>query len=156
MGKQMFEQCYFPGIRNPEFYDAAALVQVGTGSPERLPTPTPYPTLTPYPTPKPPPEPGLFGDQNAYRKKMEQQGQEYQKRREAQGEEYRKLVEQQFIEYQEQSQQYGQDVQQEQMQQEKAVRGAEGIIKEIYQNFQTAFRGTLQSRCGHGHNQCCS
>jgi hypothetical protein len=111
-----------------------------------LPTPTSYPTLTPYPTPRPLPTPGLFGDQNAYRQKMEKQGQEYQKLREAQGEEYRKMVEQQFREYQEQSEAYGQDVQQQRMQQEKAVRGAEGVIKEMVENFETAFRGSVQSR----------
>ncbi len=146
MGKQMFEQCYFPGIRNPAFYNPTTQAQLRATELVRPPSPTPYPTFTPYPVPTPLPTPGLFDDQTIYQQKMKKQAQEYQKKREIQGEEYQKLIEGQFQEYQKASEQYGQDLQKQKMQQEKAIRGAEGIIKQIYQDFEEAFKGGLENR----------
>jgi len=51
MGKQMFSQCYFPGIRSPDFYSAQTQAQLSAPEPVKPPTPTPFPTFTPYPTP---------------------------------------------------------------------------------------------------------
>jgi hypothetical protein len=140
----MFEQCYFPGIRDPDFYDETTRAKLDAAEPQKPPTPTPLPTLTPYPTPKPLPTPGMFDDQEAYAKKRERQGQEYQKRREEQGEEYRKLTEQQFTEYQNRSEQYGEDLRDWQSDREKAVRGAEGMIDGIYKTYAPALEGNVE------------
>jgi len=144
MGKQMFESCYFPGILSPSFYDAGTQAQLDAPEPEKPPTPTPYPTFTPYPTLTPPPTPSMLGDQEAYSKKREQQGQEYQQIREQQGDEYRKLTEDQFAEYQDRSEQYGEDLRDWQSDREKAVRGAEGMIEGIYKSYEPALEGNVE------------
>ncbi len=107
MGIQMFDQCYFPGIQNPDFYDETTKQQLAEEEPEKPPTPTPYPTftpyptltpvptLTPYPTLTPPPQPGSPADQPAYQDLLQEQGEEYQDLRQEQGDEYQKLREEQ-------------------------------------------------------------
>ncbi len=144
MGRQMFEQCYFPGILSPDFYNAEVQSQLVAPEPVKPPTPTPYPTLTPYPTPKPLPTPGMLDDQGAYAQKREQQGQEYQKKREEQGEEYRKLTEAQFSAYQDEMEAYGEDLRAWQSDREKAVRGAEGMIEGVYKQYKPAMEGDVE------------
>jgi ABC-type multidrug transport system ATPase subunit len=144
MGKQMFELCYFPGIRSTDYYDETTRAQLDAEEPQKPPTPTPMPTFTPYPTPKPPPTPGMMDDQAAYSRKRERQAQEYQDRREEQGEEYRKLTEQQFSDYQDESELYGEDLREWQSDREKAVRGAEGMIDGVYKSYKTALEGDVE------------
>jgi hypothetical protein len=144
MGKQMFSECYFPGIRSPDFFSADTQAQLAADEPVKPLTPTPYPTFTPYPTPKPPPQPGLTGDQQAYQRKREQQAQEYQRAREQQGEEYRELTEQQFAAYQEEMEAYGESYRDWQSDREKAVRGAEGMIDGIYKQYRPALEGDVE------------
>jgi ABC-type multidrug transport system ATPase subunit len=144
MGSQMFTECYFPGIRNPDFYNVQTQAQLAAQEPVKPPTPTPLPTFTPYPTPKPLPTPGMLDDQNAYAQQREKQGQDYQKKREDQGEEYRKLTEKQFEDYQTQTEQYGEDLRTWQSDREKAVRGAEGMIDAIYKQYQPALEGDVK------------
>jgi ABC-type multidrug transport system ATPase subunit len=144
MGRQMFEQCYFPGILSPDFYNTEVQSQLGAPEPIKPPTPTPYPTFTPYPTPKPLPTPGLLDDQNAYARKREQQGQDYQKKREQQGEEYRTLTEKQFSDYQDEMEGYGEDLRAWQSDREKAVRGAEGMIEGVYKLYKPALSGDVE------------
>jgi ABC-type multidrug transport system ATPase subunit/predicted component of type VI protein secretion system len=143
MGTQMFEQCYFPGIRNADFYDASTQAKLEAPEPVKPPTPTPLPTLTPVPTFTPIPQPGITGDQQAYQKKREQQGQDYQKLREQQGEEYRQLTEDQFAEYQDQSESYGEALRSWESDREKAVRGAEGMIDAIFKSYKPALEGDV-------------
>ncbi len=144
MGKQMFTSCYFPGLLSPDFYSNETQAQLDAQEPGKPLTPTPFPTPTPYPTPKPLPTPGLFDDQNEYARKREQQGQDYQKRREQQGEEYRELTEQQFEGYQNQMEAYGEDLRTWQSDREKAVRGAEGMINGIYEQYGPAMEGDVE------------
>ena len=144
MGKQMFSQCYFPGIRSPDFYSAQTQAQLSAPEPVKPPTPTPFPTFTPYPTPTPLPAPGMTGDQAAYSKKREEQGQEYQKKREEQGDEYRELTEQQFADYQDEMERYGEDLRAWQSDREKAVRGAEGMIEAIYKQYKPALEANVE------------
>lgn len=132
MGTQMFEQCYFPGIRNPDIYDENTRAALASEPPVKPPTPTSYPTFTPYPTLTPFPTPGTHSDQESYTKNREQQGQEYQKLREEQGEEYRALTEIQFEQYQATVEQYGEDLRAWESDREKAVGGAEGMVDGIY------------------------
>ena len=56
-GTQMFDACYFPGIRSSDFYDEDTRAKLAAEEPVKPPTPTPYPTFTPYPTLTPPPTP---------------------------------------------------------------------------------------------------
>jgi len=144
MGKQMFSQCYFPGLRSPDFYSAQTQAQLNAEEPVKPPTPTPFPTFTPYPTPTPLPTPSMMGDQAAYSKKREKQGQQYQKRREEQGDEYRELTEQQFADYQDEMERYGEDLRAWQSDREKAVRGAEGMIEAIYKQYKPALEGNVE------------
>jgi ABC-type multidrug transport system ATPase subunit/predicted component of type VI protein secretion system len=144
MGQQMFEQCYFPGILSPDFYNPEVQAQLAAPEPVKPPTPTPYPTFTPYPTPKPLPTPGMLDDQAAYAQRREQQGQDYQKKREQQGEEYRKLTEQQFAAYQDQMEEYGESLRNWQSDREKAVRGAEGMIDAILKQYKPALQGDVE------------
>jgi hypothetical protein len=144
MGVHMFDQCYFPGIRSSDFYDDTTRDRLAAEEPAKPPTPTPLPTFTPYPTPKPLPTPDLLGDQEAYARQREQQGQEYQKLREEQGEEYRELTEAQFSEYQDQTEEYGEDLSDWRSDREKAVRGAEGMIDGIYKSYEPALEGEVE------------
>ena len=144
MGKQMFELCYFPGIRSTDYYDETTRAQLDAEEPQKPPTPTPLPTFTPYPTPKPPPTPGMLDDQAAYSRKRERQAQEYQDKREQQGEDYRKQTEQQFSDYQDESELYGEDLLDWQSDREKAVRGAEGMIDGIYESYKFALESDVK------------
>jgi ABC-type multidrug transport system ATPase subunit len=144
MGIRMFELCYFPGIRNPDFYDETTRAKLQEEEPIKPPTPTPLPTLTPVPTFTPIPQPGMMGDQEAYQAKREKQGQEYQKLREQQGEDYRKLTEKQFEEYQSQADTYGEDLRTWQSDREKAVGGAEGQIEGILKSYRPALEGDVE------------
>jgi hypothetical protein len=144
MGEEMFTSCYFPGLRSPDFYSAETQSKLAAEEPGKPPTPTPYPTFTPYPTPKPLPTPGMFDDQEAYARNREKQGQDYQKRREEQGEEYRELTEKQFEDYQNRMETYGEDLRDWQSGREKAVRGAEGMIDGLYDQYKPAFEGDVE------------
>lgn len=147
MGKQIFTDCYFPGIRNPEFYNPEAQAALSAPKPAEPPTFTPYPTLTPYPTFTPIPKPaGLFADMESYQNKLRQQGEQYEKLRQAQGQEYEEIRNAQGEEYRRVSLDYGEELREWEADREKAVRGAEGKIKAIYENFERAFRGTVESR----------
>jgi hypothetical protein len=86
----------------------------------------------------------MLGDQEAYARRREQQGQEYQKLREEQGDEYRELTEAQFTEYQEQTEEYGEDLSDWRSDREKAVRGAEGMIDGIYKSYEPALEGEVE------------
>ena len=147
MGKQTFEQCYFPGIRNSEFYNEESRQALGAVKPGEPPTPTPYPSPTPYPTLTPLPRPGgLFPNVDEYEAKMRKQGAEYQEIREAQGAEYEELRKTQGEEYRQEASGYGEDLRAWETSREKAVRGAEGLIQVIYGSFETAFKGDVESR----------
>jgi hypothetical protein len=144
MGKQMFEQCDFPGIRNPEFYDDAARVALTVPEPVKPEKPGAYPTLTPYPRPTPLPTPGLFGDQQAYMRKREQQEREYQKKMEEQGDEYRKLTEQRYETYEKEMEEYGETFKAWELDREAAVRGAEGLIEGVLKQSEPALKGDVR------------
>ena len=144
MGVQMFEQCYFPGLRNPDFYNPETQQHLAAPKPVKPVKPTPYPTFTPYPTLTPLPTPSTLGGQQEYAKKREKQGEEYQKLREKQGEEYQELVDAQFSEFEQQSEQYGEALRQWQSNREKAVRGAESLIDSIYKSYKPALEANVE------------
>jgi ABC-type multidrug transport system ATPase subunit/predicted component of type VI protein secretion system len=112
MGTQMFEQCYFPGIRNPDYYDEETRAKLAEPEPAKPPSPTPhptftpyptltpFPTLTPYPTLTPPATPSTQAEQQTYSELLESQGQEYQDLRQEQGDDYTAIREGQGDEYQ--------------------------------------------------------
>ncbi len=143
MGTQMFELCYFPGIRSPDFYDEATQVTLSTAKPTKPPTPTPLPTLTPYPTLTPLPTPNSPDQQQVYMQNREKQGQDYQKLREEQGDVYRERTEEQFQEYQDISEQYGEELRSWESDRERAVRGAEGMIEAIHKAYQPALEADV-------------
>ncbi|MFN2291268.1 MAG: FHA domain-containing protein [Anaerolineae bacterium] len=143
-GTQMFDACYFPGIRSSDFYDEDTRAKLAAEEPLKPPTPTAYPTFTPYPTLTPPPTPDMMGDQAAYAQKREKQGEEYQKLREEQGDQYRELTEDQFAEYQDRSEAYGEDLRDWQSDREKAVQGAEGMIESIYKAYKPALEARVE------------
>lgn len=144
MGKEMFVQCYFPGIRSPDFYDEDTQAKLDADEPTKPPTPTPIPTYTPAPTPKPLPTPSSQGGQEAYKRKSERQGERYQKRREAQGEKYRKETEKQFSEYQDEMEIYAEDLRDWQSDREKAVQGAEGMVDGILKSYRVVLEGEIE------------
>ena len=146
MGEQIFEECYFPGIRSSEFYDEEARVALGASEPQEPPTPTPYATLTPYPTFTPPPQPGgIAPDMEAYQEKLRKQGQEYEELRTQQGQEYEDLRNQQGEEYRQESRGYGDDIRAWEEDRNKAIRGAEGLIKTIYTDYGWTFEEKMQT-----------
>jgi hypothetical protein len=178
MGIQMFDQCYFPGIRNPDYYDEETREKLQQAEPAKPPTPTPYPTftpyptltpfptLTPYPTLTPPATPMTQAEQQPYSELLEAQGQEYQDLRqeqgddytdireaqgdeyqairEAQGNEYQDLREQQGEKYQDESEQWGEDLRDWESERESAVRGAEGMIENLYNDYQPALEANVE------------
>jgi hypothetical protein len=144
MGTQMFEQCYFPGIRSPDYYDEDTRITLAAKEPQKPPTPTSYPTFTPYPTLTPIPTPGAPGEQQNYVNDREKQGEEYQALREQQGDEYRELTERQFEEYQDRSEQYGEELRSWESDRERAVRGAEGMIESIYKAYKPALEADVE------------
>ncbi|MFC2023299.1 FHA domain-containing protein [Chloroflexota bacterium] len=143
MGKQMFDDCYFPGIRNEDFYDEEKRAQLEADEPQEPPTPRPIPTYTPPPTPKPPPKPQSQEEQDAYEKKREKQQKNYQDKLKKQGEEYRQEVEEDWDEYGSQSKQWGEDLKDWQTEREKAVGGAEGYIDSILESYRPALAGDI-------------
>jgi ABC-type multidrug transport system ATPase subunit len=141
MGTQMFEMCNFPGIRSPDYYDAEAREALDTEKPAEPPTPTPFPTLTPYPTLTPPPRPSdILADQQAYEQKLRQQGTEYENLRLAQGSEYEDLRSGQGEEYRQLSLTYGEELRAWESDRAKSVRGAEGTIGKIYEDYGWTFQ----------------
>jgi gas vesicle protein len=157
-------RCNFPGLRNPESYDAEARRALSEPEPLKPLKPTPYPTFTPvpqptpYPSPTPPPQPGLFGDMSAYQRQREKQGQEYQQlrekqgqeyqqAREKQGQEYQKLVEKQMQEFEDRAGgEYQDKLRAWENKRRTAISTAEENIKVIYKNFGQAFGGTPVER----------
>lgn len=140
MGIQMFELCRFPGIRSTDFYDEAAREALAAQKPVEPPTPTPHPTFTPYPTLTPPPRPsGILADQESYEQKLRQQGSEYENLRQAQGAEYEEVRNQQGEEYRDLSLAYGEELRDWEADRAKSVRGAEGTIAKIYEDYGWTF-----------------
>ena len=140
MGIQMFELCRFPGIRSADFYDEAAREALAAQKPVEPPTPTPHPTFTPYPTLTPPPRPsGILADQESYEQKLRQQGSEYENLRQAQGAEYEEVRNQQGEEYRDLSLAYGEELRDWEADRAKSVRGAEGTIAKIYEDYGWTF-----------------
>jgi hypothetical protein len=161
MGTQMFEQCYFPGILDPDFYDEETRASLAEEEPLKPPTPTPYPTLTPlptltpYPTLTPPPTPQSQAEQPAYAELREKQGEEYEDLRleqgddyadlmREQGDEYQNIREAQGEEYQEESEEWGENLRDWESEREKAVRGAEGMIDSIYGSYKPALTADVE------------
>jgi len=144
MGVQMFEQCYFPGIRSPDFYNAETQQHLAAEKPVKPVKPTTYPTFTPYPTLTPLPTPSSRQEQKTYAKRREEQGKEYEEIRKKQGEEYQKLVEEQFSEFERRSEEYGEALREWQSNREKAVRGAEGMIEVIYKSYEPALKADVE------------
>jgi ABC-type multidrug transport system ATPase subunit len=145
MGEQMFEQCYFPGIRSLELYNEEARAALEAPEPIKPSTPTPHPTFTPYPTLTPLPTPGISGDQQAYEQRRESQGQAYEQIREQQGEDYRVLVMQQYDQYQNESESYGESLSTWQSDRESAIRGPEELIAGIYTNYGPVLRARVDT-----------
>ena len=130
MGSAIFETCReFPGILGPDLYDAEVQAALSGTEPAQPPTPTPFPTLTPNP------RPSSSREMDAYMRRLEEQGQEYQALREAQGDEYS-----------EQMKAYGDQKADWLRQREGAIRGAEGMLKNIFDNYGRSFIGAVGSR----------
>jgi len=171
LGGKMFDdnedgtpRCSFPGLRNPESYDAEARRALQEPEPLKPVKPTPVPTFTPvpqptpYPSPTPPPQPGMFGDMNAYQRQREKQGQEYQQlrekqgqefqqAREKQGQEYQKLVEKQMQEFEDRAGgEYQDRLKAWENKRRTAISTAEENIKAIYKGFGQTFKGTPVER----------
>jgi ABC-type multidrug transport system ATPase subunit len=149
MGARMFEECDFPGIRSPEFFDDTVKERLRLPEPVRPGRPTTIPSPTPLPTPKPPPTPGLLGNREAYAQKVQQMQKDYQQKTENQMRNWSNAVatqaagyEQAMDGYQEQSEEYGED----KSKGERAIQSAEAIIKNVYQDFGDAFVGPLTKR----------
>jgi hypothetical protein len=139
----MFDDCYFPGIRNEDFYDEEKRAQLDTDEPEKPVKPTTLPTYTPPPTPKPPPKPQSQEEQQAYEDKREKQQKNYQDKLKKQGEEYRKAAEAQGDEYSDQMERWGEDQADWKTAREKAVGGAEGYIDSILENYRPTLEGDI-------------
>jgi ABC-type multidrug transport system ATPase subunit/pSer/pThr/pTyr-binding forkhead associated (FHA) protein len=130
MGSAIFETCRaFPGILGPDFYDAEVQAALADTEPTQPPTPTPYPTLTPYP------KPSSSRQMDAYMQRLEAQGQTYQDLRQQQGDEY-----------QEQMVAFGDQKADWERQREGAIRGAEGMLKSVFQDYGQAFKGKVGPR----------
>lgn len=149
MGSAIFETCAeFPGILNADYYSEEAQAALGAAEPAQPPTPTPYPTLTPYPSPTPYPTPSDPRELDDYMEGRADQGQEYQEGRQEQGDEYQALREEQGDEYTDQMTAYGDAKADWQRARERAIQGAEGRLKSIFENYGRAFRGALLARWG--------
>jgi hypothetical protein len=149
MGAAMFDECNFPGIRSPDFFDESLNDHLRVMKPARPEEPEIIPSPTPLPTPKPPPTPGLMGDQNAYRKKVEQQQKDYQARSQKQMQNWADAQATQTAAYREDMDDYEEDADQYGESKEKsdrAIQSAEGIIDKIYEDFGDAFVGSLLRR----------
>lgn len=146
MGAQMFEQCYFPGIRNPEFYTAEARQRLTQPRPIEPLKPTAYPTLTPYPTFTPIPTPFDQRQLQKYQADREQQGKEYEQKRLDQGKEYEKKRVEQGDEYAAAMKRYGDDLKRWETDRQKAISAAESNIKAIVDNYGDAFKGGVLER----------
>ncbi|MFC2030233.1 FHA domain-containing protein [Chloroflexota bacterium] len=145
MGIDMFWNCSFPGIRNPDHYSTETQAKLEAEEPQKPPTPTPLPTLTPYPTPTPLPKPNSQEGQAEYERKSKNQGEKYRKRRERQGETYRELTVEQFDAYQDEMEEYGEDLREWQSDREKAVGSAEGMIEAILKSYRAPLEGDVQA-----------
>ncbi len=146
MGVQMFQQCYFPGIRSPEFYTAEARQRLAEPRPLEPLKPTAYPTFTPYPTLTPLPTPSDQRQLQKYQEDREQQGKEYEKKREQQGKEYAKKREEQGEEYTAAMKRHGDDLKRWETDRQKAISAAENKIKAIVDNYGGAFQGGVLER----------
>jgi hypothetical protein len=129
--------------------------------------------MTPYPTPQNPQDMGGYMDDREaqgddYQAIREDQGDEYQDIRQAQGDEYQdqrqaqgdqyadqrqtqgdqyqSQREAQGDEYADQMEIWGEDKAEWQRSREKAIQGAEGMLKSIFENYGTTFKGTVATR----------
>jgi hypothetical protein len=143
MGKQMFDNCYFPGIQNEDFYDEEKRAELEKDEPVKPIKPTTLPTYTPPPTPKPPPKPQSQEEQQAYEDKREKQQKNYQDKLKKQGEEYRKAAEAQGDEYSREMEEWGEEQADWKTAREKAVGGAEGYIDSILENYRPTLEGDI-------------
>jgi ABC-type multidrug transport system ATPase subunit/pSer/pThr/pTyr-binding forkhead associated (FHA) protein len=147
MGSAIFTDCNeFPGILNPDYYDEEARIALEQPEPAKPPTPTPYPSPTsiPSPTPYPTPEdPQKMGD---YMDLRTEQGEEYQALRLEQGDEYQATREAQGDEYADQMTAYGDAKADWQRKRERAIQGAEGLLKSVFDNYGRTFKGSITSR----------
>ncbi len=129
MGEQLFRLCYFPGIQNPDLYDAEARKALAALEPAKPPTPTPLPSSTPPPKPK---------DQ----RKLEG----WQATREAAGKKDGERRQDQMEDWQNnEMERYITDRQEWQGTREGAVRGAEEKIDEIFTRYKTAFEADIKA-----------
>ncbi|MBK7202376.1 FHA domain-containing protein [Candidatus Amarolinea dominans] len=164
MGATIFETCSaFPGIQSADFYDDKARTQLAAVEPQKPVSPTPYPSPTPvwsptpYPSPTPLPQPSDPSKLDAYMDDSREQGRKYQDRRQVQGDEYQAQREAQGNEYQDARQQQGDEYAAAmetwgdqkadwERERQRAVKGAEGMLKNIFDNYGRAFKGTVASR----------
>ncbi len=164
MGSAIFETCSdFPGILSADFYDDGAQMALSQPEPVEPLTPTPYPSPTPYssPTPYPTftpyPTPSNPQDMGDYMARREDQGDEYQDMREQQGDEFQDLRQQQGDEYQDRRQSQGDEYADEmerygdgkadwQRERERAIQGAEGLLKSIFENYGQTIKGSVATR----------
>jgi ABC-type multidrug transport system ATPase subunit/pSer/pThr/pTyr-binding forkhead associated (FHA) protein len=146
MGQEMFEACYFPGIRNPKFYTANAQAALAAPRPSEPLKPTPYPTPTPFPTPTPIPTPAAINLLDQYQQEREKQAEEYARQREEQGRDYEVKRIEQGDEYALAMKRYGDERERWQREREKVIGAAENNIKAILDNYGRAFKGDVLSR----------
>ena len=146
MGVRIFDECQFPGIRNPDFYTADARVALATSRPVEPAKPTPYPSPTPYPTRTPLPTPADPRQMQKFMDDSQKQGREYQDLRVQQGQDFEKLRSQQGDEYAAAMKRYGDERESWQRNREKAISAAENNIDVIVDNYGRTFKGSVLSR----------
>jgi len=166
MGSNIFTRCNtFPGVLNPDFYTADARAALGRPEPAQPPTPTPYPSPTPLPTftPQPTATPDMTSppqsmqacqaqaqDQcDEYIDGLMEQQEEYTDARAEQSEAYQDQRQEQMDDYQDaltgpdgwsnQKQEWAEDRQ-------RAISSAEGVLKNMFESYDYAFRGEVYSR----------
>ncbi|MFZ1628303.1 MAG: hypothetical protein WAV70_05165, partial [Anaerolineae bacterium] len=81
-----------------------------------------------------------------YQDRRQVQGDEYQAQREAQGNEYQDARQQQGDEYAAAMETWGDQKADWERERQRAVKGAEGMLKNIFDNYGRAFKGTVASR----------
>ena len=164
MGASIFTDCAtFPGILSKDFYNEQAETALISQKPEEPEMPTPYPSLTPLPTPthmpSPTPEPTPQNLRNmseymdlqreqgkAYQDEIMVQMEEYREDSEEQGQLYSDIRSAQGDEYQELMREYGDERAEWQKNREKAISSAEGVLENIFDNYEQAFIGSVAAR----------
>jgi hypothetical protein len=146
MGVLVFTHCQFPGIRNPEFYTTEAQSAIISPRPIEPGQPTPYSSPTPYATFTPLPPPSDQSLMQQYQNDREKQGKEYADLRIQQGNDYGKLRTQQGDEYAQAMKDYGNEREKWQRDRTRAISSAENMIKAVWDNNKTSFKGDVYSR----------